>query len=196
MIADATDGCEDGSLEIQVIRDGDLDHDAPGDRERGQVLRHAVVADRRLAADRIERSDGAMWYDTDARQPLLERTTWFDALRGRLRANLDAAGFTIFGNRPHGILVPGALTLDAALHNGAVLRCSSATGQTITWNNIGDFACMVYADMPVGQSVTINGTDATNANDPGRVLRDAAPDHLERPERLGQRPANRRERVS
>ena len=61
-----------------------------------------------------------------------------------------------------GILVPGALTLDAALHNGAVLRCSSATGQIITWHNIGDFACMVYADMPVGQSVTIKGTHATN----------------------------------
>ena len=104
---------------------------------------------------------GAMYYDTDLDKPFWSNaSSWDDALRGELTGDLDAHNFAIFGNKPKGIIVPGDLTLVAATHNGCVLRCTVPL--TLTWNNIGDFACLVYADIAIGLFVTINGTGTNN----------------------------------
>ena len=45
-------------------------------------------------------------------------------------------------------------------------RTMDGNPTTLTWNDIGDFACLVHADIPAGQTVVINGTGTTNATIP------------------------------
>ena len=88
VIADATDGTEDGSLEIQVIRNGTLTTML---RVTAGILgTPSLPTASRPAPGSVP--DGAMYYDTDLDKPLWSNTfQWFDALRGRLGAKPGCA---------------------------------------------------------------------------------------------------------
>ena len=138
VIADATDGTEDGSLEVQIVRAGAsttmLQVTANGVEVLTGILKLPSAGSRPTASSA---GVGAVWYDPALGQPVYSNgSTWADALRGKLSADLDAAGFAIFGNRPKGFIVNGSTHAcsqrTTAPSSAARIRDGS---DDLTWSN-------------------------------------------------------------
>ena len=171
VIADATNTTEDGSLEVQIVRAGASTTMLQVTANGVEVLTGILKLPSGATGSRPTASSagaGAAWYDTTLGQPVYSNgSTWADALRGKLSANLDAAGFTIFGNRPQGIIV--TWQSHAEWPQRTTAPSSAARPQLASDAHLAQHRRLLlpgYADIPSGQTVIIDGTGATNATIP------------------------------